>query len=107
MPISRCDTATLETAMRSASSCCVQPINDRRRPIRCPSVSVGYGFKGASSGAMRQPLGLSLPHHLKVSLDHALDQRREVDRWLPYERLTGLGRVADEQIDLSRPHEAL
>src|SRR6266496_1115338 len=105
MPISRWETATREIAIRSASSCWVQPALVRRRAIRAPSRSTlirSAWLRTSGQGAL-----LLDAKERQVGLDHALNERREVDRRLPAEAIAGLGRVANQQIDLGRAHETL
>ena len=106
IPISRCETATREIAARSASSCWVQPSRQRSRAMRWPSVSPA-GLSSVrhrrTAGPARRALaaapGPRPPSAAPASGSRSTAASPAASR--------ALRRVADQQIDLGRPHEAL
>ena len=78
------------------------------QPAGAPSLTTARAVPSRTGPEGRSARSGNLAaQQLEVGVDHHLDEPREVDVGLPTELLVCLGCVADEEVNLGRPLEAL
>src|SRR4051794_29950983 len=92
--------ATFTTAVMSAGgTTCCRPARNLAAPTPPASTQINSGAPWADRQLAVEQLA--------VGVDHQPYQLSEWCPHLPADRLAGLGRIPDEQVDLGRPVEAL